>query len=73
MSVAKNQRSPKRQLGQFLTPQPLAQQLVDTLNLRVNDRVLEPSMGDGAFIIPLIEKFMTLYTGSVKERLALIL
>lgn len=73
MSVAKDQRAPKRQLGQFLTPRSLARQLVDTLNLSVNDRVLEPSMGDGAFIIPLIEKFMPLYTGSVEERLALIL
>ncbi len=73
MSVAKTQRAQKRQLGQFLTPQPLAQQLVDTLSLSINDRVLEPSMGDGAFIIPLIEKFMPLYTGSVEERLALIL
>ncbi len=73
MSVAKTQRAKKRQLGQFLTPQPLARQLVETLDLDVDDRVLEPSMGDGAFVIPLIERFMPLYRGSVAERLAQVL
>jgi len=73
MSIAKSARARKRQLGQFLTPPALAAQLVATLELTVHDRVLEPSMGNGAFILPLITRFMALYTGSAATRLAQVL
>ncbi len=73
MSIAKAKRARKRQLGQFLTPPALAAQLVATLELTIHDRVLEPSMGDGAFVLPLIERFMALYTGPVATRLAQVL
>jgi len=61
MSIAKTQRVKKRQLGQFLTPPAMARQLVEGLPFTKQDRVLEPSMGDGSFILPLIEKFLELY------------
>lgn len=69
MSIAKNKRVSKRQLGQFLTPPGLARDLVKDIRFCAGDKVLEPSMGDGSFVIPVIEKFMALHTGSVAERL----
>lgn len=69
MSIAKTQRERKRQLGQFLTPREIAYKLVASLPLKKEDTVLEPSMGDGSFLLPLIEKFLSLYQGSLRERL----
>lgn len=73
MSIAKTKREKKRQLGQFLTPPHIARQLVRNLHFEPGDRVLEPSMGDGSFIIPIIEKFLELYDGAISERLDRIL
>ena len=73
MSIAKAKRPQKRQKGQFLTPRPLARKIVDSISFRRTDVVLEPSMGDGSFILPLIEKFMKLYRGDTKTRLAKVL
>lgn len=73
MSVPKIRREHKRQLGQFLTPPAIAQALVDRVTLGRDDKVLEPSMGDGAFVIPLIERFLPLYDGSLPARLAQVL
>lgn len=73
MSVTKSMRDKKRQMGQFLTPIPLATKIVDTLTFSDNHKVLEPSMGDGSFVLPLIEKFMLLYDGDIKDRLEKIL
>lgn len=73
MSITKTKRSKKRQLGQFITPPHIADELVGNLVLTREDKVLEPSMGDGSFIIPVIEKFMALYHGDVKSRLAKVL
>lgn len=69
MSIARTQRERKRQLGQFLTPRDIAQKFVNVLPLQREDKVLEPSMGDGSFILPLIEKFLSLYQGPIRERL----
>ena len=73
MSIAKDKRPPKRQKGQFLTPRPLACEIIRGIELRQKHKVLEPSMGDGSFILPLIHKFMKLYRGSVKEKLEKVL
>ena len=70
VSIARNARESKRQMGQFLTPIPLATELVADLPLEHHHRVLEPSFGDGSFLIPLIERFMTFYEGDVDSRLA---
>ena len=73
MSQTKTLRDKKRQLGQFLTPAPLAERLVADLTLSCNSIVLEPSFGDGAFLLPLIDKFLLLYDGPVSERLTQVL
>ncbi len=73
MSIAKTKRPAKRQKGQFLTPRPLARGLVENLDLRREHKVLEPSMGDGSFILPLIGRFMKFYRGNAKDKLAKVL
>lgn len=73
MTQAKTKRPPKRQLGQFMTPLPLAERLVNTLEVSVTTRVLEPGFGDGSFILPLIRKFLPLYDGPISERLERVL
>lgn len=73
MSATKLKREKKRQLGQFLTPPAMARNMLRDLNFKKTDTVLEPSMGDGSFVIPIIEKFLPLYTGSTRERLEKIL
>lgn len=73
MSQAKNQRAPKRQKGQFLTPQLLALDMLSDIEFKRTDRVLEPGFGDGSFLIPLIEAFLELYEGPTAGRLEHIL
>jgi len=69
MSQTKTLRAHKRQLGQFLTPPETARRLTEDLAFRREDTVLEPSFGDGSFVLPLIEKFLPLYDGPLPERL----
>ena len=73
MSQTKTLRDKKRQLGQFLTPPATAERLAAGLPLTRDDTVLEPSFGDGAFLLPLIEQFLPLYSGPVSARLDQIL
>ena len=73
MSQTKILRDRKRQLGQFLTPPVMAHHLVESFTFIRDDTVLEPSFGDGSFLIPLIEKFLPLYDGPLMERLDLVL
>ena len=73
MSQTKTRREKKRQLGQFLTPPSCARELIRSFAFTRSDTVLEPCMGDGSFLIPLIECFMALYEGDVSERLERVL
>ena len=73
MSIAKTKRPAKRQKGQFLTPLPLAHKLISGIDFQRKDKVLEPSMGDGSFILPLITQFMKFYRGSTKEKISKVL
>ncbi len=73
MSQTKTRRAAKRQLGQFLTPPPMARAIVERLELTRDSRVLEPSFGDGSFLIPLIERFLAFYDGPVESRLTEVL
>jgi hypothetical protein len=73
MTETKTRRPTKRQLGQYMTPSPLAERLVKHLPLSQHTRVLEPGFGDGSFILALIEAFLPLYEGPVPERLEMIL
>jgi hypothetical protein len=69
MSIPRASRSRKRQLGQFMTPAGVSRRLVAGLPLKSSDRVLEPSMGDGSFLLPLIDRFVELTDGSMRQRL----
>ena len=73
MSQTKTLRDRKRQLGQFLTPPETARRLVGGFTFTRDDIVLEPSFGDGSFLLPLIEKFLPLYDGSLPERMEQVL
>ncbi len=73
MSQTKTLRDKKRQLGQFLTPRPLAERLTAGLTLTRDSIILEPSFGDGAFLLPLIDTLLPLYDGPIPDRLAQIL
>jgi adenine-specific DNA-methyltransferase len=75
MARTKLQSDKKQQLGQFMTPVNLSFDILSNLNFKKTDKVLEPSFGDGSFIIPLIEKFMVLYDldKSVEDRLDFVL
>ena len=50
MRLRKHEREKKRQLGQYMTPLPLAREIVSTLDLRRVKRVLEPACGTGSFL-----------------------
>lgn len=56
MSLAKIKREGKRQLGQFLTPYPIAKAIVDGIPLSADAVVLEPSFGEGAFIFAYMDR-----------------
>ncbi len=73
MSETKHQRVTKKQLGQFMTPAALADSIVQRVTFTPEMRVLEPSFGNGSFILPLIEAFMPLYDGPLQTRLDTIL
>ena len=73
MTVAKKSRPQKQQRGQFMTPSSLTASIVDCLELSRETKVLEPSFGDGAFILPLIRRFIQLYSGTGRHRLKQVL
>jgi hypothetical protein len=52
-----------------MTPAGISRRLVARLPLKPSDRVLEPSMGDGSFLLPLVERFVALGEGSTRQRL----
>ena len=51
MSITKNKREQKKQLGQFLTPPDLAARILDKIDIDVDSVVLEPSFGKWGFYI----------------------
>ena len=73
MSETKTKKSPKKQLGQFFTPKSIAEKMVKKLQLTNSSTVLEPSFGNGSFILPLIRQFMKLHSGNISDKLNKIL
>jgi len=61
VSKAKRDKSSKKKLGQFLTPRKLAKKIVDTHEIKIDDKILEPSFGNGSFLFPIIEKLLAIY------------
>jgi hypothetical protein len=73
MAQTKLNRNKKKQLGQFMTPIKKCQELLESYNFTSNDKILEPSFGEGNFILSLIDKFLDLYEGSLSEKVQKIL
>lgn len=69
MAKAKASRHQQKQLGQYLTPQDLADRIVAGIDLDPEIRVLEPSFGDGSFLIPLIRRLLPMHSGDVSNQL----
>ncbi len=67
LAEAKADRSKKRQLGQFLTPTALAEAIVADTKFVKDARVLEPSFGDGSFLIPVVRELMRANKGPVAK------
>ncbi len=65
MASTKHHRDKKRQLGQFLTPPHVAERILNRHTLRPTHRVLEPGFGGGAFLLPLIARFMDIRGGDL--------
>lgn len=55
MSIARLSRDRKRQLGQFFTPSATAAAIVRSLTILPTHHILEPSFGEGAFVLSLME------------------
>jgi tRNA1(Val) A37 N6-methylase TrmN6 len=73
MTIAKRHRPSKRQLGQFITPDIVAQRLLERIELTAETRVFEPSFGDGAFILPILHRLIETKSGKTTQRLAAVL
>jgi len=60
---AKLKREKKRQLGQFMTPQELANEVVSQAKVdwSADGVYLEPSFGEGSFLITIIEELLDFY------------
>jgi len=74
--MARNKKTSdkKQQFGQFMTPTDLSKKIVENINFKITDKILEPCMGDGSFIVPIIKKFIPLYTQpTIQEKIDLIL
>jgi hypothetical protein len=69
MAETKIKRSKKKQLGQFMTPLKLCNNILKFTNFKITDKILEPSFGDGNFIIVIINKLLKLYKGDTKQKL----
>ena len=59
MSIAKDARVSKQQLGQFLTPINVARKVLDGIHINPSDKVLEPSFGIGSFVFAYMERLKT--------------
>ena len=63
MRMRKHERERKRQRGQYMTPLPLAREIVSGMDAEKNIRILEPSCGDGAFLYAIMEEFSQCFDG----------
>lgn len=67
MATEKHSRDGKRQLGQFFTPPEIAEGMLSTHAFNKGMRVLEPGFGTGAFLFPLIERFLRIQDGDIAK------
>ena len=69
MAKTKLTRNSKQQLGQFMTPAALVSSVLSEPNIILTrqSKILEPSLGEGAFIFGFIEKLLPLYPNSISR------
>jgi len=60
-SSVKHTRSKKKQLWQFMTPTKLTDSIIEKTQLKITDKILEPSFWEGNFIFSIIEKLIKVY------------
>lgn len=77
MAKTKSSRNAKQQLGQFMTPPALVNNILtqQAYPFKVTDKILEPSFGEGAFIFNIINRLLPLYPKNLskEEKVKLIL
>lgn len=61
MAESRINRTKKKQLGQFMTPRSLSKQIVDKIIFEKDSKILEPSFGEGSFILAIIDRLMNLF------------
>jgi len=66
MKKRKHLRNDKVQLGQFMTPRPLAARVINN-DIQQGENVLEPSFGDGSFIIEMAKVMLPIYNNNLDE------
>lgn len=75
MSESKFNRTKKKQLGQFMTPLNLSKSLLSERKYKITDKILEPSFGEGSFLMAIIDKLLDEYDNnlSIDEKVKMIL
>jgi type I restriction-modification system DNA methylase subunit len=75
MAETKYKRDKKKQLGQFMTPRNLSKDCLKKRQYKITDKILEPSFGEGSFLIEIVYKLIDVYPTnlSIKEKIDLIL
>jgi type I restriction-modification system DNA methylase subunit len=75
MSESKNKRTKKKQMGQFMTPLELSKDLIKNRKYKKTDKILEPSFGEGSFLIAIIDKLLDVYPNELttQQKIDLIL
>lgn len=63
----KRNRTTKKQLGQFMTPPELSRKLVESIDLKKGQNILEPSFGEGSFIFAIIDRLYPSIYSDVEE------
>jgi hypothetical protein len=62
MAVSRKDRDYKKKMGQFMTPINLAKKFINRRNYKISDVVLEPSFGDGSFLLSIVDRFVEIYS-----------
>jgi len=57
----------KKRYCQYFTPKLLSEKLIENLDFKKSDKILEPSFGDGQLIIQIIKKLLLVYNKKSKE------
>lgn len=70
MAEKKNSRAAKKQLGQFMTPDVLVDYVIRKTqpNITLTSRILEPSLGEGAFVFAAIDLLLNLRQAEGENR-----